>query len=92
MELTLGAIAVVEMMPVRVVEIVPVRVVEMVPEAVVEIVPVLVVEIVPVLARVVADTVNARVAAHTMYRNVFIILLLVAETSGVHGRLGGFAC
>jgi hypothetical protein len=76
-------VRVVEIVPVRVVEMVPVAVVEIVPVRVVEIVPVFVVEIVPPLAKVGADIARTNVAAKTRGLRFFIVLLLVAWTSGV---------
>jgi hypothetical protein len=86
----------VEIIPVRVVEIVPVllvpvAVVEIVPVLVVEMMPLFVVEIVPPFAKLVAERVITSTAAHAMGLMFFIVLLLVVETSGVFGRLGGFA-
>lgn len=83
---------VVGIMPVRVVEMVPRAVVEMVPVRVVEMVPTLVVEIVPPFANAVADTVRTNVVAQIIELNFFIVLLLWLQTSGVTGRLIGFAC
>jgi hypothetical protein len=85
-------VRVVEIVPVRLLELVPVAVVEIVPVVVVEMVPALVVEIVPVFARLVAETAITKIAAQTIGFKVFIVLLLVAKSSGVLGRLGGFAC
>jgi hypothetical protein len=86
---TVEVLRVVEIIPIRVVEIVPVLVVEMVPVFVVEMVPVFVVEMVPAFAKVGAEITKTNIVDNRMGLTVFIVLLLVIETSGVNGRLEG---